>query len=204
VCGPRRGPPPALLHRLFSGLATAYDGSPFARHAPVPILDRTAAEPYSRSAPCVLRDTDGYRMWYWSCTHWTTDDQGVRYNTVIRHARSHDGVAWTPGETCLAPDAADYALGRPWVLKDGPLYRMWYSIRSHGRIPYRIGYAESAEGLAWIRKDSEVGIAPSASGWDSEMICHPCVVDVDGARVMLYNGNGHGRDGFGCAVLEQD
>jgi len=189
---------------LFGGLATSDDGSSFERHLPVPILDRTAEQPYSRSAPCVLREADGYRMWYWSCTHWTTDDQGVRYNTVIGHARSHDGVAWTPGETCLVPEASDYALGRPWVLRDGLLYRMWYSIRSRGPITYRIGYAESADGLAWIRKDSEVGIAPSASGWDSEMICHPCVVDVDGARLMLYNGNGHGRDGFGCALLERD
>ena len=80
---------------------------------------------------------------------------------------------------------------------------MWYSIRSRSA-PYRIGYAESADGLAWTRKDDAVGIARSESGWDGEMVCYPAVIDVNGRRLMFYNGNRHGATGFGCAVLEQD
>ena len=56
---------------------------------------------------------------------------------------------------------------------------MWYSIRSHNR-PYRIGYAESGDGQHWERRDDAVGIQASSEGWDSEMICYPCVVDVNG------------------------
>jgi hypothetical protein len=36
------------------------------------------------------------------------------------------------------------------------------------------------------------------------MVCYPCVFDAAGGRYMLYNGDGHGRTGFGLAVLEQD
>jgi hypothetical protein len=36
------------------------------------------------------------------------------------------------------------------------------------------------------------------------MICYPAVVDVNGRRLMFYNGNRHGATGFGVAVLEQD
>ena len=119
------------------------------------------------------------------------------------HARSADGVVWSAdGDALLAPNLPDeYALGRPSVVRDGDLYRMWYSIRSHSR-PYRIGYAESADGLAWTRRDEEVGIAKSAEGWDSEMICYPAVIDAGGRRLMFYNGNRHGATGFGVAVLE--
>jgi hypothetical protein len=81
---------------------------------------------------------------------------------------------------------------------------MWFAVRSRGVVTYRIGYAESSDGLVWIRKDSEGGLGPSQSGWDSEMVCHPCVVDVRGARYLFYNGNDHGAGGFGCAVLDQD
>jgi hypothetical protein len=79
---------------------------------------------------------------------------------------------------------------------------MWYSIRSHSR-PYRIGYAESGDGLQWERRDDEAGIEASASGWDSEMICYAAVIDVNGRRLMFYNGNRHGATGFGVAELER-
>jgi predicted GH43/DUF377 family glycosyl hydrolase len=77
---------------------------------------------------------------------------------------------------------------------------MWYSYRGRS---YRIGYAESDNGIEWVRKDEEVGIDVSESGWDSEMIEYPYIFDHEGQRYMLYNGNGYGRTGIGLAVLEE-
>ncbi|MFQ5751293.1 MAG: hypothetical protein ACE5HI_04785, partial [bacterium] len=65
----------------------------------------------------------------------------------------------------------------------------------------RIGYAESENGLDWIRKDEEVGIEVSDEGWDSEMICYPAVISVNGTTYMFYNGNNNGETGFGYAQL---
>ena len=62
--------------------------------------------------------------------------------------------------------------------------------------------AESADCLAWERKDELVGISKSAAGWDSEMVCYPCVADVAGRRLMFYNGNRRGANGFGYAELD--
>lgn len=193
-------------YMLFSGLAVSEDGVSFSRHSRVPVFDRTEAEPFSRSAPCVLIENGVFRAWYWSCQHWSLEDGWVHYNNVIRYAESDDGLHWRSTEhICIAPEGpSDYTVGRPWVIRDGDVYRMWYSIRSRAKISYRIGYAESADGLSWVRKDAEVGIEPSEEGWDSEMICHPCVVDVKGQRYMFYNGNHHGASGFGYAVLESD
>lgn len=191
---------------LFTGLAESPDGiAPFARRQRTPVLDRTDSEPFSRSAPCVAVDQQGFRAWYWSCERWSDEGDGVHYNNVIRSARSLDGVRWVAdARPCIAPDGKEeYSVGRPWVVRDADRYHMWYSIRSKSE-PYRIGYAESRDGVAWQRRDDVVGIARSDGGWDSEMVCFPCVVDADGRRLMFYNGNRHGATGFGVAELEQD
>jgi hypothetical protein len=75
---------------------------------------------------------------------------------------------------------------------------MWYSYRGKR---YRIGYAESSDGLHWIRKDNETGIHVSRSGWDSKMIEYPFVFDHQGSRYLLYNGNDYGKTGIGLALL---
>jgi predicted GH43/DUF377 family glycosyl hydrolase len=194
-------------YMLFSGLAIGEDdGQTFQRHSPVPVFDRTADEPYSRSAAQVIIDNGRFRAWYWSCERWTVEGEWLHYNNVIRCAESDDGISWTTApQICISPQGdEEYAVGRPWVVKDPELYRMWYSVRCRGRISYRLGYAESHDGLTWERKDEQVGLHPSAEGWDSEMVCCPCVVDIEGGRYMFYNGNRHGRGGFGCAVLESD
>lgn len=194
-------------YMLFSGLAIRNEGDSarsFSRYSRVPVLERTSQEPFSRSAPFVLHEDNLNKAWYWSCTHWTMTEGIVHYNNVIKYVESADGLNWpAEGRICLMPTGDDYSVGRPWVLKDGATYKMWYSIRSRSR-PYRIGYAESSDGIHWNRKDDEVGITSSETGWDSEMICYPCVIDVPGRRYMFYNGNGHGASGFGYAVLEQD
>jgi len=190
-------------YMLFSGLAVSHNSVVYERHARVPILDRTDAEPYCRSAPFVMIENGFWKMWYWSCTNWSYKKNTAYYNGVIRYAVSNDGISWTSlPHACIAPDFEDeYAVGRPWVVKDGGVYRMWYSIRKRS-VPYTIGYAESWDGIHWERMDHAAGIARSESGWDSEMVCFPCVVDAGGQRYMFYNGNRHGLEGFGCAVLE--
>ncbi|MHC4309791.1 MAG: hypothetical protein ACYSSN_07595 [Planctomycetota bacterium] len=192
-------------HMLFSGLAIAnQDGDKFTRYSRVPILDRTTEEPFSRSAPFVVIENGIFRMWYWSCEHWSDDKGWTRYNTVIKYAESGDGINWSSRNiVCIAPEGqSDYAVGRPWVIKEGNLYKMWYSIRSSSSISYRLGYAESTDGLSWHKKDDEAGLNVSEVGWDSEMICFSSVVDIKDTRYIFYNGNGHGKTGFGCAVLE--
>ena len=194
-------------YMLFSGLAIsdAADDLNFQRASRVPVLDRTEAEPFSRSAPFVLDTGDGFLCWYWSCERWSYDGGFLHYNNEIRLARSIDGKTWNQHSSyCLGPDdASEYSTGRPWVVRDGLTWKMWYSIRSMSEA-YQIGYAESADGVAWTRKDAEAGLNTSESGWDSDMVFCPAVIDVDGRRLLFYNGNRHGATGFGVAELERD
>jgi hypothetical protein len=189
-------------YMLFAGLAMAAENGRFEKLQQAPVLDRTPEEPYLRSATSVLWDAGSFRVWYVSGLGWE-EQAGKPYPTyTIRYAESADGVHWqSRSEPCLSLMGDEFGFGRPWVLREQDKYCMWYSIRSRSA-PYRIGYAESRDGVHWLRKDGEVGIERSAEGWDSEMICYPCVLDIAGERYMFYNGNRHGATGFGYAVLE--
>lgn len=191
-------------YMLFTGLAIENENEKkFKKYSQVPILDRTDDEPFSRSAPYIIQEDGIFKMWYWTCLKWTPTEKGVHYNNVIKYATSIDGINWKSlDHICIEPDFIDeFAVGRPSVIRDGDIYKMWYSMRSFNQ-PYTIGYAESRDEIHWERKDDEVGIKMSKTGWDSEMICYPCVVDIKGKRYMFYNGNRHGESGFGYAVLE--
>lgn len=183
------------------GLAYKNRAGDFRRYAPGPILDRSMFEPHFTATPCVIIDGAKWKMWYLSCTEWLKEGDSVRHKYHIKYAESDDGVNWKR-EGIVAIDYAnegEYAISRPSVLRDGGVWRMWYSYRG---VSYRIGYAESFDGIHWKRIDSGVGIDVSIEGWDSEMIEYPFVFDHKGQRYMLYNGNGYGQTGFGLAILK--
>jgi hypothetical protein len=189
---------------VFGGCAISRRaGAPFERVSPAPVLGRNAVDPYMCSSPWVLREEDRWRMWYVSNLGWRSREEGdPRYVVHIKYAESSDGLAWErDGHVCIDfVSPGEYAISRPCVLKDGDLYRMWYSYRGDA---YRIGYAESRDGLEWRRKDNDVGIDVSPEGWDSEMVEYACVFDYGGSRHMLYNGKGYGETGIGHAVLTE-
>ena len=187
---------------LHIGLAVSDDdGATYRRVSTAPLLDRDRVDPFLTASPWILRDGGVWRMWYVSGVCWFVRDGRPTHKYHIRYAESSDGIAWDRrGVVCIDFKSDDeYAIARPCVVRDGDVYRMWYSSRGDS---YRIGYAESSDGIVWRRKDDEAGIDVSAAGWDAEMIEYPCIVDVLGRRLMLYNGNDFGRTGIGVAELE--
>ena len=190
------------------GLTVSEDGGiTYRRLFDGPVMDRTAEEPYFCATTCVRIENGVWRNWYLSCTGWYEIDGRMEPRYHIKYAESHDGIHWRR-EGRIAIDYAGSAEGgivRASVRKDGERYRMWYSYRSHTDYrsvrsnSYRIGYAESGDGLVWRRLDDQVGIALSDAGWDSFMLAYPEVVDVAEHRYMFYNGNGFGQTGFGYA-----
>lgn len=184
------------------GLALGDVSAPhFERFSEGPIVDRSPADPFTISYPWVIKRGSGdWHMWYGSNLSWGTEQADM--NHVIKHATSADGISWMrDGKTAVGfKDASEYAMARPCVIFDRGIYRMWFAYRGDR---YRIGYAESKNGLAWTRKEESVGIQPSDGGWDSEMICYPCVFQHAGKYYMAYNGNGYGKSGFGLAVYEE-
>jgi hypothetical protein len=188
------GTPPPLFYATI-GLAISSDGGrTFAKHGRSPIMARSDHDPCLVTSPVVLREGGRWRMWYVSGEGWDQEGDGPpRSRYHVKHAESADGVHWRrDGHVCLT---GDRNIARACVVGG---HRAWYGYdRGEG---YRVGYAESPDGLAWERRDDEAGIAVSESGWDSEALAYPWVVPCGERLAMLYNGNGFGRDGIGLAL----
>jgi hypothetical protein len=165
-----------------------------------PTIDRTLEEPHFVASACVVREADRFRCWYLSCVGWDPTPAGPRHRYHIKYAESADGLHWRRTGR-VAIDLAgpeEFAISRPSVVFDGGRYRMWFSCRG---AQYRIGYAESADGLEWRRDDRAVGLAPSGDGWDGAAVAYGHVFEHRGRLLMLYNGNDYGRTGLGLAEL---
>ena len=175
--------------------------SEFVRHTEAPVMDRSAEDPFSISYPCVLVEGARWRMWYGSNLRWGPQQKDMAH--VLKYAESADGLHWTRDglEAVGFKAEGEYAMSKPCVLREQGRYRMWYSYRGAA---YRIGYAESADGRQWQRRDELAGITVSDSGWDSETIEYPYVFEHATRKYMLYNGNGYGLTGFGIAALEAE
>jgi hypothetical protein len=189
---------------LAIGCAVSNDGGgTFSKPSLAPVLARSPIDPFLTASPCVLLENSRWRMWYVSGSEWSLEDGAPKHRYHIKYAESDDGLRWHPtGRVCIDyGDAGETSISRPCVIKDGDLYRMWFSARGQ---TYRIGYAESLDGLEWIRRDDEVGLGSPAEEWEIQMQAYPFVFDHAGRRHMLYNGNGFGATGVGHAVLERE
>ncbi len=188
---------------FYIGLATSTDnGESFQRVSQAPVLGRTHTDPLMNAAPWVVVEENIWKMWYVSATKWVQEAESLKHYYHIRYAESENGIDWnTDGTICIDFAGDEYAIARPVVTRLGNTYTMWYCYRGGDRT-YSTGYAESADGKSWQRRDQLAGLTPSDSGWDSEMICYPCPLSYSGSQYLLYNGNEYGKDGFGVARLK--
>lgn len=186
----------------FEGLAISEDGgNSFKRYSSVPIIDRSDKELLNRTSAFVTYE-DIFKMWYVGGSEWVEVKGKLLPVYNIRYLESEDGKKWgDEGRICIDfKNTDEHAFGRPFLIKDKGIYKMFYSIRTKSK-GYRPGYAESKDGIKWIRKDEEIGIDVSKNGWDSQMIAYLSVVKYKDKVYMFYNGNNFGEAGFGYAVL---
>ena len=189
------------LNTIGLAIGDSIDG-PFEKYGKVPLMDRSNEDPYSISYPCVIFDNGIYRMWYGSNLSWGKLQHEMAH--VIKYAESTDALNWKRTNQIHIPfvHEGEYALSKPCVVKFEDGYRMWYSYRASEKSDkYRIGMAVSPDGYTWQRKDDEVGIDVSESGWDDKAMQYANVFKLNDDYYMLYNGNDYGKTGFGIAQL---
>ncbi|MGB6464516.1 MAG: hypothetical protein WBF38_09885 [Nitrosotalea sp.] len=190
-----------IPYRNSIGLAISDNKKTFKKWSKGPIIDRDSLEPYFTASCYVMIENRIWKMWYLSGVGWTVYDGKPRPRYHIKYAESKDGINWKRNGVVSIDfkNKSEWAISRPSIIKESKNYNMWYSYRENSN--YRIGYAESKDGINWKRKDDEAGIDVSKSGWDSEMIEYPFVFVHKGKKYMLYNGNNYGKTGFGYATL---
>lgn len=185
------------------GLATAPAGSrQFARASAAPLVDRGPHDPCLVTSPFVFHEEGLWRMVYVSGVKWTEQAGELHSHYHLKTATSADGIVWDRrGQIAIDfRDAGETNIARPCVVRVNDGWQMWFCAASPPA-KYRMGFAESHDGITWTRRDDRAGIEPSAdpSAFDSEMVAYPYVVRHRGAEFLFYNGNGFGRDGFAVA-----
>lgn len=196
-----------IRYRLLTGLAVSNDnGESFRRVSDVPVLERSSEELHIRGGPWVAEDGAHFRMWYVAGGRW--EDIGGKPMPIydLRHIESPDGIAWPASGRVVLPlvDPDEHGFGRPFVERNGSGWQMHYSVR-HRRAPhYRLGYAVSADGLVWERRDAELNLTAGPQAWDCETVEYGATVRAAGQTWLLYNGNDFGGTGFGIAQRVQE
>jgi hypothetical protein len=192
-----------IRYRLLSGLAISEDGGEsFTRIQKTPILERSPQELFFRGGPFAIKEADKYKLWYVAGSEWIDIEGKDMPVYVLKYQESNRPEDWKDlGETCIDIEFDnEFGFGRPYYFRRANKSYLFYSIRDK-KEGYVIGYAESDDGKAWIRKDNEIGISKSTGGFDSEMICYAALIEVKNKIYMFYNGNDFGRDGFAYAEL---
>ncbi len=193
------------------GLAVSRDnGLTFEKFSTGPLWDRDWKEPHYSGTSCVMIDNGIWKNWYLSCTEWRTLNGKSEPRYHIKYAESLDGINWNrQGKVAIDYLTDDEAgIVKASVIKAAGAYHMWFSYRKFDNYrtdpttSYRIGYADSKDGITWTRNDMKSGINISKFGWDSLMIEYPHVIKVKNKFLMFYNGNGFGESGFGVAQLQ--
>lgn len=189
-----------------TGLAVSDDGGlTWRRHSRDPILELGPSGTWDSDlsgSVFVVKDPEGWRMWY-TAGRYYLDGSQEKLDIQIGLGRSSDGIRWEkhagnpvmPSRKSNA-DPFEYVVSKPYVVREGGLYRLWYS---HRGIGYRIGYGESRDGIHWDRWYDRAGIEVSPQGWDSQIIEYACVLPHGAGYRLWFCGNGFGATGIGYA-----
>lgn len=190
--------------RMRIGYATSKDGINWQKSNDNPVLDLGAwGSPDSDIwSPSVVFDGSEYKMWF------TAFDGQIK----IGYATSPDGIHWSKYDGSPVLKAGfwgswdDRGVWGPTVLLVGSEYKMWYSGWNGEGV--RIGYAESKDGLNWIRTHLEPSLTPgTTSEWDYHYVSNPCVI-LDGNNYkMWYSGCTYDeiyRIGYATGALRPD
>lgn len=186
----------------FSGSAVSYDnGETFSRISKTPCMDRTNNETLFRCIQSVLKDGDSWKFYYVAGNHFIPGKKKTLpvYDIRLLSSPMKEELR-EEGRVILSTEGEEYRVGRPYVIKTGDTYKMFFCSGSEN-ITYRLSYAESLDGINWQRMDKKLNLDLSEEGWDSEMMAYPAVVTYKNKTYLFYNGNNFGYDGFGYAEL---
>ena len=135
----------------------------------------------SVTVPCVIFNSDlnRYEMWFTAFT-------GATPNPGIGLTYSSDGITWSSPTLVMTPGPASWEslfIGGVSVIKEGSLYKMWYT----GALPLQIGYATSPDGINWSKYSGNPVLSPG-TGWESGGVAYPSVIKVPTGYWMFYSG----------------
>jgi predicted GH43/DUF377 family glycosyl hydrolase len=170
--------------------ATSPDGLTWTKYSSNPVLSQPSSNWGSNEFgdPCVIR-VDGQYVMYLS-------GSSSLNNKMVGIATSDDETSWSLyGSNPITSKAGSGALGQQEicdvaVIKDGPVFRMYFSGRNTASEKYRLGYGESFNGFTWKLSKGEFMKAGHTGTFDDTELQSPGVMaGSDGVIYMVYEGN---------------
>ena len=196
------------------GLAISdVDSCVFSRYSEGPILDRGIHNPLFCTTPFVTKKENYWQMFYASGFKWATYDDSLESFYNIKVASSKDGINWVTSPNFifdLNSSKLEGAAVRPSIFnvkgENYMLYckRSFTNYRGSDESSYRFGLAlfDNSATNCWKRIDHLFELdSDSPSIFDSDMLCYPATISVNGCQYLFYNGNSFGVDGIGLAIL---
>lgn len=198
-----------VRYRNCIGILESVDGIEWKRMFEGPVMDRTKDEPHLVVTPCLLLEQGVFKMWYCGGTEWKLVNGIAEPQYLLKYAESKNGIDWDrPNRIVIPYKHENEAIGRPAVIFEAGIYKMWYcyrdisEYRTNKSNSYKIGYAESVDNITWVRKDEMIDMDLETEGWEADMQAYPYVVIYREKKYLFYNGNGFGKGGFGYAILD--
>jgi sucrose-6-phosphate hydrolase SacC (GH32 family) len=188
---------------VLGGVAVSRDGGcTFKRLQNTPVFERNDKETIFRVPHSVVFENGKWKAWYGGGSKFIQGENKTLPVYDIRYTESDDISSFKEqGKVILTTKDDEYRLGRPYLfIKSKSEYYLFYGFSTEST-PYNLGYAFSSDLNNWKRLDDTFKLERSDSGWDSEMVAYPSVLEVNNKVFMFYNGNDYGKSGFGLAEL---
>lgn len=194
-------------YSLALGLAISADGGKtFNKFSAGPIIGQSCYDPFFTGTASIMLDDGIFKMWFMSGNGWEKISGKMEPLYDIKYTESLNGINWAKFRiSAIKLQSNEGGLAKPSVVKIKDMYHMWYSYRNKigfrqsKNNSYKIGHAESFDGILWSRLDDvELGLLEN---WDSDMQAYPHIITHENKMYLFYNGNGFGASGLGYAFI---
>lgn len=197
-----------IPYQIAIGLAHSGDhGQTFEKVGEGPVIDRAPHEPFGVNSVWVDQSSGSRRMIYSGVISWNLESKISCARYLLFSAESTTGLEWQRSDvSILPPSDREDCQCVPSVIATDRKYHLWYSHRKGSNYRsasggYTISYANSEDFNCWKTQDT-LSFDHSGHGFDSEMVCYPAAIEVDGELLLFYCGNGFGESGIGLAFLK--
>jgi hypothetical protein len=199
-----------LVHKVkfyaFTGLLESQDdGESWYRISKTPILDRSDNGLFVRAIYDIVQLRDQkWRIFYSAASRWEMIN-GVNYGpTEIFYADVENPLELSNVKGTRLPftDDFNYRLGHPKISFNGTtgIYEMYCNSDNVNK-EYSYRKFTSVDLTNWLEVVKDIPLG-AKDEWDGLMQTYPAAYTVNDQRVILYNGNDMGREGFGILFEE--
>jgi len=150
---------------------------------------------YGIYQPVVLVNNNLYKMWY-------VGDAGSAVKYVL-YAESNDGINWDRplNQPVLSPGQIgtwdSWAVYPGAIMKDGDIYRMYYTGFADQYEQWGIGFATSTDGISWEKYPQPV--LYGTYGWEYQIVAN-VIIKHDGTYYLFYTGRNLPEYKIGLAI----